>query len=281
MFNGIVTILIGYLLLFLLFASCIIILLDRVSLAGVLYSKQRERPWYIQIFYEVLPVLIVIMVVRTYLVEPFSIPSESMYPQLTQGDYVLVNKTSSALKFPFTNTSIIQLHELNRGDVFVFQNPLDTNMFFIKRMIAKGGDTVKFSGDDLYINNQIVPRTLAKGDDIPIEPGYRFSYEQLGEHRYLIRRTMQIDSEKFSQNSPFLQMRADRINNPNLIIDANKTGSEDLTITIPKGYYFFMGDNRDHSLDSRAWGLVQEDLIVGRTSFVYHHFLKRISHWNG
>lgn len=154
-------------------------------------------------------------------------------------------------------------------------------MFFIKRMIAKGGDTVKFSGDDLYINNQIVPRTLAKGDDIPIEPGYRFSYEQLGEHRYLIRRTMQIDSEKFSQNSPFLQMRADRINNPNLIIDANKTGSEDLTITIPKGYYFFMGDNRDHSLDSRAWGLVQEDLIVGRTSFVYHHFLKRISHWNG
>lgn len=139
MFNGIVTILIGYLLLFLLFASCIIILLDRVSLAGVLYSKQRERPWYIQIFYEVLPVLIVIMVVRTYLVEPFSIPSESMYPQLTQGDYVLVNKTSSALKFPFTNTSIIQLRELNRGDVFVFQNPLDTNMFFIKRMIAKGG----------------------------------------------------------------------------------------------------------------------------------------------
>lgn len=271
MFNGITTILIGYLFLFLMCFCCSVVLFDRVYLNGRLYSKNEYRPWFLQIFYEALPVLIVIMVIRTYVIQPFSIPSESMYPQLTQGDYLLVNKTSYALKFPFTNQNLIKLHELERGKVYVFQYPLDTNTFFIKRLIGKGGDTLRFVEDDLYINGVKVHRSDARGNDIPYDLNHRYTYETINGNTYLIRRGMKKDSEYFNINSSFLLIRQNTNKKDGVLIDDETRRKHDLSITIPEGYYFFMGDNRNDSSDSREWGLVGEDLIVGRATRIMIH----------
>lgn len=271
MFNGITTILIGYLFLFLMCLSCAVILLDRVYLNGRLYSVNEYRPWFLQIFYEVLPVLLVIMIIRTYIIQPFSIPSESMYPQLTQGDYLLVNKTSYALKFPFTNSNLIKLHELERGQVYVFQYPLDTNTFFIKRLIGKGGDTLRFVDDDMYLNGVKVNRSDARGNDVPYDFNHRYTYETLNGNTYLIRRGINKDSEYFSNNSTFLLIRQNSNNKDGILISDEVRRKQDLSITIPEGYYFFMGDNRNDSSDSREWGLVGEDLIVGRASRIMIH----------
>lgn len=271
MFNGITTILIGYLFLFLMCLSCAVILFDRVYLNGRLYSLNEYRPWFLQIFYEILPVLLVIMIIRTYVIQPFSIPSESMYPQLTKGDYLLVNKTSYALKFPFTNSNLIKLHELERGQVYVFQYPLDTNTFFIKRLIGKGGDTLRFVDDDMYLNGVKVSRSDARGNDVPYDLDHRYTYETLNGNTYLIRRGMNKDSEYFSNNSTFLLIRQSSNNKDGILINDEVRRKHDLSITIPEGYYFFMGDNRNDSSDSREWGLVGEDLIVGRASRIMIH----------
>lgn len=277
MFNGITTILIGYLFLLLLCLSCAVILLDRVYLSSRLYSINEYRPWYIQIFYEALPVLLVIMIIRTYIIQPFSIPSESMYPQLTQGDYLLVDKSSYALKFPFSNTNLVKIHELKRGHVYVFQYPLDTNTFFIKRLIARGGDTLRFVNDDMYLNGQKVKREDARGNDVPYDYNHRFSYETLDGNTYMIRRGMNKDADYFRKNSSFLLIRQSAPNRNGNLLSEEMRNNQDLSITIPDGYYFFMGDNRNESSDSREWGLVSEDLIVGRATRIVLHASPKVS----
>lgn len=221
----------------------------------------------------IFPVLLVIVVVRTYVFEPFNIPSESMYPQLTQGDVVLVSKSSYSVKFPLTNISLFDLKEPQRGEVAVFKYPINPQIYFIKRVIAVPGDVLVWKGDSLFVNGQKVQRIDVKRyESQKTQEGERYSWEMIGDRKYMIRRLSNDDSNRFEQTSTFLRMRT------NQLLASKGIGLDEhrdfLQITIPQGYYFAMGDNRDESSDSRDWGLVSRDNFVGEAKFI----LMNISH---
>lgn len=213
------------------------------------------------------PVLLIIVVVRTYVFEPFRIPSESMFPLLTTGDVIYVSKTSYDLKFPLTNVSLMKLKDPQRGDVAVFKYPLNLKSYFVKRVIGVPGDRLVWKGDNFYINGQLIQRNSAipARKDLGEVSYVRYSNEHLNGRDYLIRRLSKDDSTQFTVNSYFLKMRTDKA------MALQGKGLDQypgyLELTVPQGFYFTMGDNRDQSLDSRAWGLVNRDNFVGKAIY--------------
>lgn len=229
---------------------------------------------YIRYGYDLAPLLIIIMIVRTYVFEPFIIPSESMYPGLTKGDVVLVNKTSYGLKFPYTNVNLAKLHDVGRGDVAVFQYPLEPNTFFIKRVIGVPGDVMRWVDDDLYINGVKTLRSPMADDSSQV---FRKDYEELGAVRYVIRRLNGMESDRFNTSSPYLVFKT---MNDLKSIGADVSQKFDyLELRVPAGFYLAMGDNRDQSSDGRVWGLVPQDNFVGRADYLAVHFTPDIPAW--
>lgn len=269
MFNDISLILTNFLLLAATSILSVVWVLDRFRMKQYKKSKHR-RALMVRISYDFLPILLVIMILRSYVIEPFKIPSESMYPLLTTGDYVLVSKSSYGLKFPFTNYTLFNLSDPQKGDVAVFQSPLNSNEFFIKRIMGVGGDTLQWIGDDLLINGIPLQRDRAVGNysyPSKVSEYERFDWEQIDNgRRYIIRRLSENDMSRFNMTSGYLLLHME-----NLSLKEGKGLQEhydNLKITIPPGFYFVMGDNRDQSSDSREWGLVSQNDLVGRADYL-------------
>jgi len=186
------------------------------------------------------PVLLIVFVLRSFLVEPFQIPSSSMVPTLQVGDYILVNKFTYGIRLPVTRTKVVDLNEPQRGDVMVFFPPHMNDTYYIKRVVGLPGDTVSYRNKRLFVNNEPVSR-----EDLAVVPGpgarYRLGIEQLGEANHL----MQVDDARVPRN---------------------------FTVVVKPGHYFMMGDNRDNSSDSRIWGQVPEKDIVGRAFAIWMHW---------
>lgn len=198
-------------------------------------------PWPIDYARSFFPVLLVVLVVRSFVVEPFQIPSGSMRPTLEVGDFILVNKFAYGLRLPVVHTEIVDLGEPERGDVMVFRFPADPAVNFIKRVVGLPGDRIRYEGKQLYINGEpVAKRELgsAAGD----ESGELEFEEQLGSMAHAL------------------------YNNP------RDPGPQMREIMVPEGKYFTMGDNRDHSNDSRYWGFVPEENIVGKAFAVWMHW---------
>lgn len=225
-----------------------------------------ELPFY-SLALNIFPVMLIIIVVRSYIFEPFHIPSESMFPLLTKGDVIYVDKTSYNIKFPLTNLNMVDVRDPERGEVAVFKYPLNMKAYFVKRVIAVPGDRLVWQGDDLYINGHKLQRQPSKPQrkDLIKASYIRYSTEHLGAHAYQIRRLSERDSSRFDINSYFLKMRTAKT------LALQGKGIDDhrdyLEITIPEGFYFAMGDNRDESSDSREWGLISRDNFVGRATY--------------
>lgn len=200
-----------------------------------------KEPWPVDYARSFFPVLLVVLVLRSFVVEPFQIPSGSMRPTLEIGDFILVSKFAYGLRLPVVHTEILDLGEPERGDVMVFRFPSDPSVNFIKRVVGLPGDRIRYEGKQLYINGKPVPKTLlAEG---PAEaPGELMYTEQLGEVEHHI------------------------YNNP------RDFGPQMRELIVPEGHYFTMGDNRDHSNDSRYWGFVPEANVVGRAFAVWMHW---------
>ena len=189
-------------------------------------GKQGRWPATLLLFF--LPVLM-ILCFRWFLFEPFVIPSESMVPNLLIHDHIAVKKWSYGIKPPMGDGWLYRFEgEPHRGDVVVFRFPENRNVFYIKRLIGLPGDKIKTKGMNLFINDQLVPLEPA-GED-----GHYF--ETIDQNKHVVRFT---DSGSFDQD----KMKE---------------------ITVPEKSYFVMGDNRNNSYDSRFWGVVPEDLLVGR-----------------
>lgn len=186
------------------------------------------------------PVLLVVFVLRSFIVEPFQIPSSSMVPTLEVGDYILVNKFTYGLRLPVTRTKIVDIGEPERGDVMVFFPPHMNDTYFIKRVIGLPGDTVSYRNKRLYINGEPVSH-----EEVAVLPGAqartRLGIEELGDARYRM------------QTSDF-------------------RGPREFSVVVKPGHYFMMGDNRDNSADSRVWGQVPEKDIVGRAFAIWMHW---------
>ena len=228
------------------------------------------QPWWLEWTAGLFPVIITVFLLRSFLFEPFKIPSGSMIPTLLVGDLILVNKYHYGLRLPVINTKITEGNKPQRGDVMVFRYPPQPSLDYIKRVVGVPGDTVAYRNKRLTVNGQVV-ETNALPDFLDEDSMRYFKQfeEKLGEkpHRLLN-----------DDNRPaFVQ------------VQANFFGAEGCTYTVegvtckvPDGHYFMMGDNRDNSLDSRYWGFVPDANIVGRAFFVWMNFssLKRIGGFN-
>lgn len=186
------------------------------------------------------PVLFVVFVLRSFLVEPFQIPSSSMVPTLQVGDYILVNKFTYGIRLPVVRTKVLDINTPERGDVMVFFPPHLNDTYYIKRVIGLPGDTVTYRDKQLTVNGELL--AVDKLGVMP-EGDRRFSVglESLGESNHLT----QVDL-----------MRPAR----------------DFSVQVKPGHYFMMGDNRDNSSDSRVWGQVPEKDIVGQAFAIWMHW---------
>jgi signal peptidase I len=231
----------------------------------------RERllaqPWWLDWTAGLFPVILVVFVLRSFLFEPFKIPSGSMIPTLQVGDLILVSKFHYGVRLPVINTKIIDNHAPVRGDVIVFRYPLDTRIDYIKRIVGLPGDQVEYRGQRLFLNGREVPvKSLGDyydEDSMRMAPRYT---EQLTERGHDIL----VEPQRPSFFRPLEGF--DRFR------DNCRYSAEGVACTVPAGHYFVMGDNRDNSQDSRYWGFVPENNIVGRAFFVWMNFsnLKRI-----
>ena len=224
------------------------------------------QPWWLDWTAGLFPVILVVFLLRSFLFEPFKIPSGSMIPTLLVGDLILVNKFHYGVRLPVINKKIIENHDPKPGDVMVFRYPKDTSIDYIKRVVGVPGDEISWRNQQLYINGTLAATQALPDfydeDSLRYAPQYS---ERLGgvEHRMLVDRNRPNylpgnESFPFRENCQY--------------------SAEGVTCKVPPGHYFMMGDNRDNSQDSRFWGFVPDENIVGRAFFVWMNFgnLKRI-----
>lgn len=236
--------------------------IQKVDEANMAQAKQAllAQPWWLDWTAGLFPVILAVFLLRSFLFEPFKIPSGSMIPTLLVGDLILVNKFHYGIRLPVINKKIIANNEPKRGDVMVFRYPLDTNIDYIKRVVGVPGDEVSYRNQRLYVNGELVSTQALPDfyDDDSLRYAKQFS-EKLGdvEHRIL------VDTER----SSILPANANFPYRENC-----RYSSEGVTCKVPENHYFMMGDNRDNSQDSRYWGFVPDENIVGRAFFVWMNF---------
>jgi signal peptidase I len=220
-------------------------------------AKNAKEPLWVEWGASFFPVILIVFVLRSFLFEPFKIPSGSMIPTLLVGDFILVNKFTYGIRLPVINKKIISINDPQRGDVMVFRYPEDPSLDYIKRVVGLPGDTVAYQNKRLTINGQ--PVEMTKIEDFELRERM-YVYEQykakLGsvEHRLL----NDADAPSFIPDASRFPFRENCTYNAQGVI-----------CKVPAGHYFMMGDNRDNSRDSRAWGFVPEENIVGKAFFVW------------
>ena len=218
------------------------------------------QPWWLDWTAGLFPVILIVFLLRSFVFEPFKIPSGSMIPTLLIGDLILVNKFTYGLRLPVANTRLTEGHAVQRGDVVVFRYPPKPSVDYIKRVIGLPGDEVSYLNKRLTINGKEVPQTAVSDffDESTMEYFKQFN-EQLGD----VRHNIIVDTR-----------RAAFIGNPDAFPyrDNCRYSIEGVTCKVPEGHFFMMGDNRDNSLDSRYWGFVPEGNIIGRAFFVWMNF---------
>ncbi|CAD6550787.1 signal peptidase I [Paraburkholderia metrosideri] len=231
-----------------------------------LRDDKLRQPWWLEYSASFFPVILVVFGVRSFVVEPFKIPSGSMVPTLLVGDFILVNKFEYGIRLPITNTKITEGSPLKRGDVVVFRYPKDESVDYIKRVIGLPGDVVAYQDKQLTINGKPVPETPLPDYLDDERMGYAKQFEEdLDGRKNAILNNPAVP--------PFIVGAEDYPYRDNCTYNARG-----VICKVPPGNYFMMGDNRDNSADSRYWGFAPDRNIVGRAFFIWMNFsdLKRI-----
>ena len=230
------------------------------------------QPWWLDWTAGLFPVILAVFLLRSFLFEPFKIPSGSMIPTLLVGDLILVNKFHYGVRLPVINKKITDGNKPERGDVMVFRYPPKPSLDYIKRVIGVPGDEVAYVNKRLTINGVPVPTASVPEffdeDVMRYFPQYE---ERFGDRKH---RLLNDDSRRGGISEAEVMDFANRGN--------CRYSAEGVVCKVPEGHFFMMGDNRDNSLDSRYWGFVPEKNIVGRAFFVWMNFgnLKRIGAFN-
>ncbi len=202
------------------------------------------------------PVILVVFLIRSFVVEPFKIPSGSMMPTLITGDFILVNKFTYGLRVPILNNTFIEMKHPERGDVIVFHFPPDPSIDYIKRVIGVPGDRIAYQDKHLIVNGK------------PLEMKYSSDYQYVGQGLNIINAQQYREQLGEVAHDILVQEGAGGFV-PSSIGEKFANNEE---ITVPAGHYFAMGDNRDNSSDGRVWGFVPENNLVGRAFFIWFNF---------
>lgn len=222
---------------------------DAVAFNSEVRERLNKEPLLIEYGKSFFPVLAVVLVLRSFIVEPFQIPSGSMIPTLEVGDFILVNKFSYGIRLPVIDKKIIPISDPQRGDVMVFKYPEDTRINYIKRVVGLPGDTITYTSDKrILVNGQAIAERFL-GDEPGSLGSARLYTEMLGEEEHFIRK------------------------------EARRRIEPTREWHVPAGHYFMMGDNRDNSKDSRYWddpsipielqGMVPDEYIVGKAFAIW------------
>ncbi|HEX5285937.1 MAG TPA: signal peptidase I [Polaromonas sp.] len=233
-------------------------------------SRLIMQPWWLDWTAGLFPVIVAVFLLRSFLFEPFKIPSGSMIPTLLVNDLILVNKFHYGIRLPVINTKVFDNQSPQRGDVMVFRYPPKPSLDYIKRVVGLPGDEVAYLNKTLTINGKPILKTPLADffDEDALRYAKQFE-ELLGDKKH---RVLNDDDRP-----AFIAGAADFSFRQNC-----RYSSEGVVCKVPEGHYFMMGDNRDNSLDSRYWGFVPEKNIVGKAFFVWMNFgnLKRIGPFN-
>jgi len=250
---------------FALILFILLVVTGAFALADAVYFRKQRRkedkePWWIEYPKSFFPVILIVFLLRSFLVEPFKIPSGSMIPTLVVGDFILVNKFAYGIRVPLINTKIVNIGEPKRGDVMVFRYPEDPSLDYIKRVVGVPGDRIAYMGKRLFVNGVEQPRKpmpdYLHRERIHYSKQYLEKLEGV-EHAILIEDDAPA-AVPFTKSFPFRE-------NCNY-------NNEGVACTVPAGHYFMMGDNRDNSADSRVWGFVPDQNIVGKAFFIWFNF---------
>ncbi|WP_016833551.1 signal peptidase I [Herbaspirillum lusitanum] len=225
-----------------------------------------RQPTWIEYSGSFFPVIALVFFLRSFLYEPFKIPSSSMVPTLLVGDLILVNKYTYGIRLPIVNKKIISINDPQRGDVMVFKYPKDTTVDYIKRVVGVPGDKIVYKNKHLTVNGKEVSYK-------PL-PDY-LDDENLTYYKQWQENLTGVDHKILTdERAPNFVPNPDAFPQHELC----SYNTEGFACTVPAGQYFMMGDNRDNSLDSRYWGFVPDQNIVGKAFFVWMNLgnLKRI-----
>jgi signal peptidase I len=211
-------------------------------------SVEIKLPIIVEYAWSFFPILLLVFMLRSFLYEPFRIPSGSLEPTLQIGDFVLVNKFDYGVRIPVMHKKVVAYGEPKRGDIFVFRYPPNPSVNFIKRVIGLPGDHIQYLDKILYINGQKISQTYT-GNGVRVD--------EEGHNQDVIVKQEDLFGVKY-----------------NIYQNTNQASDNFENITVPPGMYFAMGDNRDDSADSRYWGFVPEKNVVGKAVLVWMS-------WNG
>jgi signal peptidase I len=208
---------------------------------GLIFDEKNE-PVIVEYARSFFPIVLIVLLLRSFIAEPFRIPSGSMMPTLLVGDFILVNKFIYGIRLPVINKKVIELNEPKRGDIVVFRYPKDPSVDYIKRVIGLPGDKIVYSDKKLTINN------------VPVKEVSMGRYQGVGQ------------GEDMTGAEELLE---DLTGVEHDILIRNGATSVEFAYVVPEGNYFVMGDNRDNSNDSRYWGPVPEANLVGKAFFIW------------
>lgn len=220
-----------------------------IWLAGWAWGRIRglapdQRATVVEYARSLFPVILVVFLIRSFVVEPFKIPSGSMRPTLQLKDFILVNKFEYGLRLPIIGWKLTEGDAPERGDVVVFQYPRDESLDYIKRIVALPGDRVAFRDHTVFVNGEPVPRRLE------------------GPYVYRSKRGNMVETRRYQERT--------RSHRYDVLYSRNKSGRSLVEpVEVPEGAYFVMGDNRDHSNDSRYWGFVPANNILGEAFVIW------------
>jgi signal peptidase I len=203
-----------------------------------------KEPLLVEYARSFFPVVLIVLLLRSFLVEPFRIPSGSMMPTLLIGDFILVNKYTYGIRLPVVNTKIVEIGEPKRGDIVVFRFPKDPTMDYIKRIIGLPGDRIAYYNKQIYLNGVPVKQTSLGDYEGTYQTGGMMGAESL----------VSEDLDGVTHD---------------ILVRKGEPSAREGEFTVPEGHYFVMGDNRDNSHDSRFWGPVPESNLVGKAFFIW------------
>ncbi len=212
-----------------------------LKLKNVPYEIEKE-PLLVEYAHSFFPVVLIVFLLRSFIAEPFRIPSASMMPTLLVGDFILVNKFTYGIRIPVINKKIIELNQPRRGDIVVFRYPKNPEVDYIKRLIGVPHDKISYVNKRLTVNGQAI------------------SEASLGAFQGVGQGEDMTGSANFLENLTGVEHQ---------ILNRDGVQSVEFTYTVPEGQYFMMGDNRDNSNDSRYWGTVPEENLVGKAFFIW------------